>query len=82
MNAYWNWGKSYNIDPSNEFKNLFIRMVAYNPQQRPTIDGILNDPWLQETNNLNNDELDALENEIRNELQKREAKLTKLFKMN
>ena len=46
MNAYWNWGKSYNIDPSNEFKNLFIRMVAYNPQQRPTIDEILNDSFM------------------------------------
>ena len=38
--------------------------------------------WLQEINNLNNDELDVLESELRNELNKREDKLTKFFKKN
>ena len=61
------------INPSNEFKDLFIRMVSYDPLQRPTIDQILNDPWMQELNNLNNDELIALENELRNELHNRET---------
>ena len=77
MNAYWNWGQSYNINPSKEFKNLFIRMVTHNPQQRPTIDEILNDAWMQEINNLNNEELNALENELRNELHNRKAQIIK-----
>ena len=29
LNAYWNIGPLHNINPSNEFKNLFVRMVAY-----------------------------------------------------
>ena len=48
-------------------------MVTHNPRQRPTIDEILNSPWMQELNNLNNDELNALENELRNELHNRET---------
>ena len=73
LNEYWNTGPLHNLNPSNEFKNLFVRMVAYDPFQRPTIDEILNSPWMQELNNLNNDELNALENELRNELHNREA---------
>ena len=75
LNDYWNSGPLHSINPSNEFKNLFIRMVAYDPQQRPTIDEILNDPWMQEINNLNNDEINALEHELRNELHNREAQI-------
>ena len=75
LNDYWNSGPLHNINPSNEFKNLFIRMVAYDPQQRPTIDEILNDPWMQEINNLNNDEINALGHELRNELHNREAQI-------
>ena len=75
LNDYWNSGPFHNINPSNEFKNLFIRMVAHNPLQRPTIDEILNDPWMQEINNLNNDEINALEHELRNELHNREAQI-------
>ena len=50
-------------------------MVAFNPNERPTIDGILNAPWMQEINNLNDAQLDALENEFRNALQNREAQI-------
>jgi len=53
---------------SNEFKNLYIRMIAYNPNERPTIDEILNDPWVQEINNV----MQALENEVRGEMMNRE----------
>ena len=53
---------------SKEFKNLYIRMIAYNPNERPTIDEILNDPWVQEINNV----MQALENEVRGEMMNRE----------
>ena len=52
-------------------------MVTYDPLQRPTIDDILNDQWMQEINNLNNDELNALEHELRNELNIREHEFKK-----
>ena len=48
-------------------------MVAFNPAQRPTIDQILNDEWMQEINNLNDEQRVALENEVRQEFNNREA---------
>ena len=77
FNEYWNSGVFHNINPSNDFKSLFIKMVTYDPLQRPTIDDILNDQWMQEINNLNNDELNALEHELRNELNIREHEFKK-----
>ena len=38
---------------SKEFKNLFVRMVVYDPEERPRIKYILEeDPWLKELNIL------------------------------
>ena len=50
-------------------------MVASDPNQRPSIDDILNDVWMQEINNLNAEQMNTLENEVRNELQNREAQI-------
>ena len=50
-------------------------MVAYNPNERPLIDEILNDAWLKEINNLNAEQMKALENEVKIELQQREAEI-------
>ena len=72
---FWNLPKFQGLNLSQGFKDLFIRMVSNNPNQRPTIDQILNDPWMQEINNLNNDEINALEHELRNELHNREAQI-------
>ena len=36
---------------SHNFKNLFVRMVAYDPNERPTIEQILFDVWMEEINN-------------------------------
>ena len=67
---YWE-NKHQNL--SESFKKLFVRMVAFNPKERPLIDEILIDDWLQEINNLNDEQIITLENEIRLELQQREA---------
>jgi len=40
---YWNSPAFAQLNLSNNFKNLFVRMVAFNPNERPTIDEILND---------------------------------------
>ena len=42
-----NSDKSYS-NVSEDFKNLFVRMVAYEENERPTIDEILKDKWFDE----------------------------------
>ena len=52
---YWtNFEKNIqnHLNLSESFKKLFFRMVAYNPNERPLIDIILNDEWMEEINNL------------------------------
>ena len=63
---YWKFFKQSN-NLSNEFKNLYISMVSNNPQKRPNIDEILNDPWMNEINELNKEEYDKLELEVKEE---------------
>ena len=70
---YWEFFNNLNL--SQSFKNLFVSMVAPNPGQRPTIDQILNDEWMQEINNLNDNQRIALENQVLQEFQNREVLL-------
>ena len=72
---YWNSPAFAQLNLSNNFKNLFVRMVAFNPNERPTIDEISNDEWMQEINNLNAVQIDNLENEVRNEFHNREDQI-------
>ena len=62
---YWNSGKRKDLkELSNEFKELYVNMVAYEPTSRPEIDDILNsNPWLNDTN-----QSEELEDEIQTEL--------------
>ena len=72
------WEKIYNqihLILSDNFKKLFIRTVDPDPAQRPTIVQILNDPWMQQINNLTDAERNALENEVRNEFGIREQQI-------
>ena len=69
------WAILNDLNLSQSFKNLFVRIVAQNPNQRPTIDQILNDEWMQEINNLNNNQRIALENQVLQEFQNREVLL-------
>ena len=69
--AYWQLILPQNLVLSNSFKNLFIRMVNFNPNGRPSIEEILNDEWMQEINNLSAEDMHILENEVRQELHHR-----------
>ena len=74
---YWTRFKKKN-DLSTEFKDLYLKMVAYKPSERPRIDEILNDPWLKEINNLLKNDLDKykeLENEFAHYLDKIEKSI-------
>ena len=67
--AYWERIKSVlKRDFSKEFKELYVKMVAFNPSERPSIDKILNSDWLKEINDLNQKEESDLEIEVRNKL--------------
>ena len=56
------------VNPSDDFKKLYIKMVAHVPNERPTIDEILKDVWFDEINKKSEQEYKTLENEIKNEL--------------
>ena len=74
--AYWEKIKSMNeegnynlnLELSEEFKKLYLSMVAYNPSERPTIKDILESDWLKDINDLNEEEKEKLEEEYRKEL--------------
>ena len=65
---------------SEDLKSLYLKMVAYKPKERPTIDEILNHAWMKQIKELNEEELEELENQIREEFLKREALMNKAKK--
>ena len=48
-------------------------MVSFNPDERPTIQEILNGEWMKEIINLSEDELKRKRQELTEELKEREA---------
>ena len=80
INLYWNYMEKYTITKklSNEFKNLFIKMVAYNPKERPTIEQVLNDEWFKDITNLKDEEFKKYEQDLISKLKEREEIIKKL----
>ena len=79
-NSYWNKISSMipNVSNySNEFKDLYIRMISFKPERRPRINEILNDPWFKEINDMSEEELCKLEEEIMEEFLALEEKKNK-----
>ena len=52
-------------------------MVAYNPNERPTIEEIYNDEWMKEIRDLDEKEFEKYENELIKELKSREKIMNK-----
>ena len=69
---YWESVKKQIGEISDELKELYLKMVAYNPDERPSIEMILNHPWMKEINDLNDAEYKLLENEVFNEFKQLE----------
>ena len=53
---------------SDDFKDLYMKMVEYNPEERIDIDGILNSKWLSDIRNANEEKLKELKSKMINEL--------------
>ena len=72
---YWNnWDHftgEYNKFYCNEFKDLYISMASFNEINRSTFDQILNHHWFDEINNLDQQQLNQLELNVRNEFLER-----------
>ena len=60
------------IDPNNllssQFRDLFVQMVAYNPEERITINQIFDDPYLERLRNPNEETLAYFKNKVESEL--------------
>ena len=62
--------KYFNIkNLSPNFKNLFLKMVAYNPEERPTIEEIRNDKFMSDIINASEEQLSLLRKKMINEIQ-------------
>ena len=53
---------------NSDFKDLYYSMIAYNEEDRPTLDQILESKWLYEINNMNKEMMKELEKEAEIEI--------------
>ena len=53
---------------SSNFKKLYFKMVAYNPEERPTIEQIKKNEWLKEVINATPDQLNYLRNKMKSQI--------------
>ena len=77
---YWNEVGKQIKGMSKELKDLYIKMISFKPSDRPSIDEILASPWMKEIRDLNDEQLTQLENEIKEELLKREIEVNEAIK--
>ena len=68
---YWELlKKHYNIkNLSPQFKNLYLKMVAYNPDERPTIKEIKQDKFMANIVNASEEEMEFLRTQMINEIE-------------
>ena len=60
------WKTIENIEGlSEDFKTLYLKMVAYNPKERPTIEEIYNYEWMKEIRDLDDTEFQKCEEELK-----------------
>ena len=73
LEKYWQKIEiNHTINPSKLFKELYIKMVSFDEEKRPTIDQILEDKWFEEIKKLNEEEKNKLEEEVYFEFERRE----------
>ena len=62
FNDYWE--KTMCTELDEDLKRLIFKMLSYKPKERPSINKILESPWLKEIEDLNNDEYKELEQKV------------------
>ena len=72
---YWNSVQNQIGPISEELKDLYIRMVCFNPDERPTIEEIFKHPWMKEITELNESDYKKLEKEVFEDFLEREIKV-------
>ena len=68
INNYWKELEKKIPTVSKELKELYIKMVSYNPNKRPTIKEIFDSDWMKEIKNMSKEQLEELEKELKEEL--------------
>ena len=72
IDSYWKKIEKNLPHISQEFKELYIKMVSYIPKDRPTIKEIIDSNWMKEIKNMTREQLGQLENEAKEEFIKRQ----------
>ena len=60
---------------SKDFKDLYFKMVSYNPNTRPDVQNIMEHPWFKPIREMDESQLENLEKETEKELNDRENKI-------
>ena len=68
---FWKYISPRIKEVSEEFKKLYVKIVAYEPRERPTIQQILEDEWMKEINDKSEKEIKELESEIHKDFSER-----------
>ena len=63
---------------SEDFKDLYWKMISSDPDSRPTIDEILNHPWIKSIENIDANELTNLNQSLKKEFESRNSKVRSL----
>ena len=75
--------KTLNIESFDEdFKSLYYKMIAYNEEDRPTLDQILNSKWLNEINSLKDEMKHQLEDEAKTAIINKKNYIDRVLKNN
>ena len=76
IDNYWDKMKTKIYDNiSNDFKRLYIKMISFNPTDRPDSQTILNDNWLKTIREMSQNEFEDLEKRVEAEFKSREEKI-------
>jgi len=70
--AYWNKVKRQLGEISEELKNLYFKMICFDPDERPSIEEVFKHPWMKEVMNMNEIELKELEKDVLYDFNERE----------
>ena len=71
IDSYWSIMNKMFPSLSKEFKELYIKMVSYTPNQRPSINEIYESNWMKEIRNMTKEQLEQLEKDVKEEFLKR-----------